>query len=321
MRLTKYNQKRNFNKTSEPKGKTKKKKALNLIFVVQKHNARNLHYDLRLEHNGVLISFAVPKEISLDSSIKRLAINVEDHPLEYAKFEGVIPKGEYGAGTVQIWDKGNYYPLKDFNKGLKNGELKFVLNGEKLKGEFHMINTKNNQWLLFKSKDEFSKKEKPKIKNPFTKISVCLANITKTIPTGKDWLFETKYDGYRIVAFVENGKVKLKTRSDQDYTNKFKNVEKELKNSFKNKNLVLDGEIVVLDESGKSNFSLLQEAIKQDKDNFIYCIFDILALDGEDLRKEKLIIRKELLRKTLKNSSKSLVFADYVINNGKKLFN
>jgi len=328
MRLTEYNKKRDFDISTEPKGKMAKTKIQNLKFVMQKHNARNLHYDFRLEHKGVLVSWAVPKGISLDPKVKRLAVHVEDHPLDYANFEGVIPKGEYGAGTVQIWDSGNYYSLKDFSKGLKNGELKIVLNGKKLKGEFHLIRTKDNQWLIFKSKDQFSENETPtnkksktkQSKNPFDKVSVELAELSNTIPSGKDWLFETKYDGYRIVAFVENGRVKLATRNNNDYTQKFASIEKALKRHFKDSAVVLDGEIVVVDSSGRSDFSALQNSIKTGKQDFVYCIFDLLAFGGEDLRQEKLQIRKELLRKCLRGCPDNLIFSDYVIGKGKQTF-
>ena len=204
MSLDKYNEKRDFTETKEPQGKKKKSNAKKLKFVIQHHLARAEHYDLRLEHNGVLLSWAVPKGLSTNPKDKRLAVMVEDHPIEYASFEGVIPKGNYGAGVVEIYDKGYYVPIEDIEKGLKKGSIKFFLNGEKLKGVWHLVKTDSKNWLILKSNDEYAE-EKTKIsksvKNPFTNISVMLATLTNTIPTGKKWLFEIKYDGYRIVAY------------------------------------------------------------------------------------------------------------------------
>ncbi len=162
MTLTKYHQKRKFSETPEPKGKIiKATKALH--FVVQKHEATRLHYDFRLEHNGVLLSWAVPKGPSLNTDDKRLAMMVEDHPIDYMKFEGTIPAGNYGAGTVMVWDLGNYAPIIPMKEGLKKGELKFVLNGKKLQGQFALVKTKGfggkeNSWLLIKDRDQYAKK-------------------------------------------------------------------------------------------------------------------------------------------------------------------
>jgi bifunctional non-homologous end joining protein LigD len=172
MSLTKYNQKRKFNDTPEPKGKATKLNKGPLHFVIQKHEATRLHYDFRLEHNGVLVSWAVPKGPSLNLGDKHLAMMVEDHPIDYMKFEGVIPEGNYGAGTVMVWDFGNYLALgtanredseKMIRKGLKEGMLKIVLNGKKLQGGFALIKLKNNfagknSWLLIKERDEYAKK-------------------------------------------------------------------------------------------------------------------------------------------------------------------
>ncbi|HSP87933.1 MAG TPA: DNA polymerase ligase N-terminal domain-containing protein [Ignavibacteriaceae bacterium] len=167
MSIKKYKEKRNFKKTTEPKGKTKKVKD-DLIFVVQKHDATNLHYDFRLELNGVLKSWAVPKGPSLDPKEKRLAMMVEDHPFDYKDFEGVIPKGNYGAGEVIVWDKGTYHSIETddrkesiplLKKGLEKGDLKFTLHGEKLNGQFALVNMKKpkqNAWLLIKKKDDYA---------------------------------------------------------------------------------------------------------------------------------------------------------------------
>lgn len=175
MALKDYNSKRKFDETTEPKGKTKKSKS-NLIFVVQRHAATRLHYDFRLEMEGVLKSWAVPKGPSLNPQDKRLAMMVEDHPYDYKDFEGNIPEGNYGAGQVEIWDSGTYEPIektkisdeKELLKQLKEGSLKFILNGEKLKGEFALVkmkNAENNAWLLIKHKDVFAKKSYDAEKN------------------------------------------------------------------------------------------------------------------------------------------------------------
>lgn len=317
MSLVEYNKKRNFNLTSEPKGKKTSKKANR--FVVQYHQARAKHYDLRLEHNGVLISWAVPKGLSYNTTDKRLAVHVEDHPIDYINFEGVIPKGNYGAGTVEIYDSGNYTPLEDFNKGLKKGHIKFVLNGEKLKGAWSLFKFKQDNWFAVKIDDNFTEIEQTTIKSlPFKNASVQLATLSKKIPTGKDWIFEIKYDGYRIISYVENNKVKMLTRNGNDYTNKLKQVADSLKN-IDYKNFVLDGEIVCFDQNGKSDFGLLQKSLKENKNNLYYCVFDLLALNGEDLREQPLIDRKQKLERLLYKAKKNIVYSSHT-GKGKESF-
>ena len=156
MSLTTYKSKRDFSKTSEPEGRVEKSKNKN--FVVQYHKARRDHFDFRLEHNGVLLSWAVPKGPSFNPKDKRLAVHVEDHPLEYANFEGIIPKGEYGAGSVIIWDRGTFRPIESFDKALKKGALKFELFGERLKGVWALVKMDEKNWLLVKDRDKFAKK-------------------------------------------------------------------------------------------------------------------------------------------------------------------
>lgn len=317
MALTEYNKKRNFNKTSEPKGSVKSRKSNR--FVIQYHQARAKHYDFRLEYGGVLISWAVPKGLSTNPKDKRLAVMVEDHPVDYITFEGIIPKGNYGAGTVEIYDKGNYMPLEDMNKGLKKGHLKIVLNGEKLKGTWSLIRTNNNNWLVVKSEDEYVDETKPKsTKLPFRTCSTQLAILTDKIPKGKDWAFEIKYDGYRILSFVENGKVKMVTRNGVDYTSKFKNIIPSLK-KLDAQNFVLDGEVVAFDENGRSDFGLLQNSIKQSKNNLKYVIFDLIAFNGEDLRDLPLSQRKAKLERLLFKYEDTLIYSQHV-NMGKQSF-
>ena len=222
-----------------------------LRFVVQHHLARKDHFDFRLEWDGALMSWAVPKGPSYNTRDKRLAIQVEDHPLEYRNFEGIIPKGEYGGGVVMLWDEGFWEPYGNVEQALRDGAIKFVLKGRRLKGKWALVRLKakegetKDNWLLLKEKDEYAKSidgisdfttsirtgrnmteieegEDEKItKNPFNEIDVQLAKLVNTVPESEDWLYELKYDGYRIVAFVEAGSVRLITRNGNDYTNRF----------------------------------------------------------------------------------------------------
>ncbi len=343
--LDKYNKKRNFNKTSEPKG-NKKNSNRELIFVVQHHLARKDHYDFRLEHNGVLKSWAVPKGPSFNPKDKRLAIQVEDHPFDYKDFEGTIPQGEYGGGTVMIWDEGTYTPILDMDQGLKKGSIKFSLNGSRLKGNWALVKLHNeeneNNWLLIKEKDEYTKdidgiskytksvrtnrtmkqisenKNSSIPSNPFDRVEVALAKLVNEVPNEKDWLYEIKYDGYRIISFIDNKKIRLVTRNHNDYTSKFNELIDPLKDISKGHSMVLDGEAVVIDDQGRSDFQALQGYLKNPNDqNLCYVIFDILAYDGEDLRDIPLIKRKQTLEKILKNSPKSLIYSTHVEGQGK----
>ena len=178
MSLKEYARKRNFNTTNEPKPNIKNTKYLR--FVIQHHMARKEHYDFRLEYNGVLLSWAVPKGLSLNPNIKRLAVHVEDHPIDYINFEGIIEKGNYGAGTVEIYDKGFYVPFEDFSAGLKKGHIKFILNGEKIKGAWSLIKTDEKNWLIIKNEDEYAMKKELKNTNlPFNFCQVQLASHSK----------------------------------------------------------------------------------------------------------------------------------------------
>lgn len=348
--LLEYNQKRNFDRTLEPKGKPEEPEEL-LRFVIQHHIARNDHYDLRLEWDGALLSWAVPKGPSFDTKDKRLAVQVEDHPLEYRNFEGTIPKGEYGGGTVMLWDEGTWEPNVDVEKGLKDGTLKFVLNGRRLKGKWALIRMKakdgevKNNWLLLKEKDKYVKEndgisefctsirtgrtmeeiekgEDEKItKNPFDKANVQLAKLVNTVPKGENWFYELKYDGYRIIAFIEGNSVRLVTRNNNNYTNRFAGIASSLLDWAAGRAMVLDGEMVVTDESGKTDFQALQNHMKNPKaQSLTYIIFDILALDGADLRGQKLSQRKETLQNLMENAPKNLHYSQHVVGNGNESF-
>ena len=322
MRLSEYNKKRNFSKTKEPQGENvdTKKKSKSLSFVVQYHQARAKHYDLRLEFEGVLLSWAVPKGLSTNPEDKRLAVMVEDHPLDYAGFEGIIPKGNYGAGSVEIFDKGTYEPIIDMEKGLKKGHIKVVLFGEKLKGEWSLVKIDKKNWLAIKGDDEFANQptNKESSQNPFNKCEVTLATLSNEIPKGKDWGFEIKYDGYRILAFLENGKAKLFTRNHNDYTVKFSQVAKSVENLSVN-SVVLDGEVVAFDENGRSDFGLLQDYLKNGK-NVYYAVFDVLAYNGVDLREKEFKERRKRLEILLNKAPENLILSSLVIGKGKQCF-
>lgn len=317
MTLEKYNQKRNFNKTNEPKGKEKKKSLKR--FVIQFHKARRDHYDFRLEYGGVLLSWAVPKGLSLNPNDKRLAVMVEDHPVDYINFEGIIPKGNYGAGTVDIFDSGTYLQTTDFESGLEKGHIKFVLNGKKLKGGWSLVRTSDKNWIIVKSKDEFaSEKEHKSSSLPFKTCKPKLAQLSTKIPSGKDWVYEIKYDGYRILSYVQNQKAQLFSRNNLSYTKKFENIAKSLE-KIEEENFVLDGEVVAFLENGKSDFSLLQEKIKKGKKDFHYVIFDLLALNGEDLKDLPLEKRKQKLERLLHKCPNNLIYSSHV-KKGKQTF-
>lgn len=295
------------------------------MFSVQYHEARRTHYDLRLEYNGVLLSWAVPKGPSFDTKLKRLAVKVEDHPVEYADFEGEIPKGQYGGGKVTLWDKGVYAPNVDFKKGLKEGSLKFTLFGERLKGSWALVKMADkDNWLLIKEKDEFA--GMPEITdtssivnkystNPFTSVDLKQAIAGADIPTGKDWIYEIKYDGYRVTAVLEQGTTNLFTRNRNNITEKFNFISEALTKFIGNRAAIFDGEMVVIND-GKTDFSALQHSSGEP----CYIIFDLLALDGEDLRPLPLTERKKRLKNLLKNAPAMLIYSESY-NDGGALFN
>lgn len=332
MGLGDYNKKRKFSHTPEPKGKTSKHQGP-LTFVVQKHHATALHYDFRLEMDGVLKSWAVPKGPSLNPEDKRLAVEVEDHPLDYAKFEGVIPKGNYGAGTVKIWDKGVYAPLdavdrkeaeKILLQELKKGHITFVMLGEKLKGEFALIKTHGENekaWLLVKKGDEYASKkdvtEDDDDKMP-TNVSPMLATAIEE-PFDKDgWIFEMKWDGYRAISEIKDGEVKLYSRNKIDFNKRFEPVVEALEKL--KINAVLDGEIVVVDEEGKPNFGWMQDYPKSVEGELRYYVFDILYLDGKNLESLPLIERKKILKDALAGIRPPIFYSEHIEKSGKEFF-
>ncbi|MDW5299964.1 MAG: DNA ligase D [Sedimentibacter sp.] len=350
VQLNEYNEKRNFKKTLEPEGK-KENSEEGLRFVVQHHMALREHYDLRLEWNGVLLSWAVPKGPSYDTHDKRLAVQVENHPLEYRNFEGTIPKGEYGGGVVMLWDEGFWEPQGNVEENLSDGMMKLVLKGRRLKGKWALVKLKakisetKDNWLFLKEKDEYVKtddgisefitsirtgrtmteieagQDEKVTRNPFNTADVQLAKLMKTVPEGEDWLYELKYDGYRIMAFVEGNNVRLITRNGNDYTKRFYDIASSLIELAAGRAMVLDGEAVITDELGKTDFQALQNYLKNHKaQSLTYIIFDLLAIDGEDIRGNTLIDRKEKLGILMKDAPKNLYYSRYVRGNGKESF-
>lgn len=375
MSLTAYKKKRAFDKTTEPVGG--KGSGKELRFVIQKHAASHLHYDFRLEMDGVLKSWAVPKGPSTDPKTKRLAMMVEDHPYDYRTFEGIIPQGEYGGGTVIVWDEGTYEALEaideDVNgqekyllKELKKGSVKMVLHGKKLKGEFALVKTKgmgDNAWLLIKhndkyaSTDDITKKDKSilskktieqvaktskviygendeksqakkdliakvtkkvdekenskkdedsdlkslleaaKKQKFYTKLKPMLATLVDKPVNNDDWLYEIKWDGYRALAFLNEGRVDIKSRNDKSFVEKFYPIPKALKEL--DLDAVLDGEIVVVNEKGMANFGALQNWRSEADGELIYYVFDMMWYKGFDLKSLPLTTRRMILKQVL----------------------
>src|SRR4051812_12299835 len=373
-KLKTYQSKRDFTKTAEPSGKvTGKRKAKALSFVVQKHDATRLHYDFRLELDGVLLSWAVTKGPSTNPADKRLAVHVEDHPIEYGKFEGTIPAKEYGGGTVMLWDEGTWEPIGDPHDGLAKGDLKFILHGKRMKGSWVLVHMKGRDtktrngsrenWLLIKHQDEYAtltdgltekfttsvetgrdlagiakgnksrKKtaqldEQPPSTNVWTggKARTLpkfrepeLATLVEEIPTGKDWLFEMKYDGYRALAAVAGDQVRIYTRNENDWTVQFHSMVAPLQKLTKGSAL-LDGEIVAF-KDGRTDFSALQDALSNGAP-LSYFAFDLLEQDGEDLRKLPLTERKARLKTLIGKPRQSdpIQFSDHIVGNGDKFF-
>jgi bifunctional non-homologous end joining protein LigD len=395
--LETYRKKRQFGVTPEPRGR--KAARGGHCYVIQKHAARRLHYDLRLELDGVMKSWAVTRGPSVDPNEKRLAVHVEDHPVEYNTFEGTIPEGEYGGGTVMIWDRGRWLPEGDPHKGYAKGHLVFDLAGEKLHGRWHLVRMRSRErdrhenWLLIKGKDgeargsrdkdileeksrsvttgrsieeiaagKGGKKRvwhsnrgagadktddkpqsalrtgiaaraaaKPKTRAKAAAPAVAsiggeqrlrergtqkravlpdfvphsLTTLWEKPPSGPEWLHEIKFDGYRMEARLADGKVRLLTRREQDWTHRFKPVAEAVA-ALDAESALLDGEVVVEDERGVSNFSLLQTDLKDGRnDRFVYYVFDLLYLDGRDLATEPLLERKAALARLLRATGRT----------------
>lgn len=368
-KLSEYQKKRQFDKTPEPPP-VEAPSSQDGTFVVQKHAARRLHYDFRLAIDGVLKSWAVPKGPSLNPADKRLAVQTEDHPMDYANFEGKIPEGSYGAGTVMVWDRGTFNPEgKDSaSRQVSHGEIKFSLQGEKLRGSFVLVKLKHsekgNEWLMIKHADssvdpawnidehdgsvltgrtlpeiaeELAPKREAAPLDPAeiegarkaampSSIEPMLATLIEKPFSNPDWLFEIKWDGARTIARVADGKVMLRSRKGNDVTAQYPEMAA-LPECLHAQRAFLDGEIVVLDDRGHSNFERLQERMHVRKppahliEQFpvTYYAFDLLYCDGYDLRESPLVQRKELLRRLL-HPRGAVRFSDHQPEKGKELF-
>lgn len=341
--LSEYNRKRDFDITAEPSGvePSGKRKASALSFVIQKHDARNLHYDFRLELDGVLKSWAVPKGPSLDPGQKRLAVHVEDHPLSYGGFEGNIAAGQYGAGDVIVWDRGVWQPHDDPHKAYAAGKLKFSLIGEKLSGDWALVRTRlkgsgdKEQWLLIKEHDSQARPSadydivqaqpnsvlsgagvgttKPRVnaKQVFpAHFKPQLATLVDHAPDG-DWQYEIKFDGYRMLARIQDGEVRLFTRNGHDWTERLPR-QAEALHALKLKNSWLDGEMVSLDGDGLPDFQALQNAFDSGRSlDIVYYLFDAPFLNGQDQRQAPVEARREKLKTALAPSKNKLLrFSD-----------
>jgi bifunctional non-homologous end joining protein LigD len=299
--LSEYRKKRDPKATPEPFGSGKRGKKP--IFVVQRHDASRLHYDFRLERGGALASWAVPKGVPLEPGAKALAVHVEDHPLEYAKFHGEIPKGQYGGGTVEIFDNGTYDLLEE----KPNGQLTFDLHGKKLKGRWSLVpahmDGKEQNWLLIKRSDDHVDDPSPVQRRAYKPM---LATLETHIPHGDDWTYEVKFDGFRAIAYIRGGECKLLSRNDNDLTGRFPEVAKALVKAVKSPNAVVDGEITRIDPAGKTSFSELQ----QGEGPLVYYVFDLLELDGEPRIDEPLTERKQQLRKLLDGRVKTVAYSE-----------
>jgi bifunctional non-homologous end joining protein LigD len=372
--LDKYNEKRTFEDTPEPEGREMESEEKNR-FVIQKHMARREHYDFRLQVNNVLVSWAIPKKPVHDPDVKRLAIKVEDHPLSYIHFEGNIPKGNYGAGTVMVWDVGYYY-LDDekafpatniMMEKLEKGSLKLYLQGAKLKGYFNLVKahgSKGDEWFFMKAKttdddidyesrsalsgktmDEITASETiwgpdqetrgnqkesipPKAGKTTKKMKEgkqkypgfvlpMLASLTDKPFSKSNWIYELKLDGYRVIAGKASEKAELFSRRGNDYSKKYHLIAGEI--STLNARFVLDGEVCYMDKNNHADFQKLQHD-DHEQDNLHYYVFDILWLNGHDLKHLALSERKQLLKILLKTPPAHIHYLDHVEKEGEKFF-
>lgn len=378
-RLQRYAGKRDFNRTGEPKPQVETPGGWG--FVLQKHAARNLHYDLRLEFGGVLLSWAVPHGPSLVAAEKRLAVRTEDHPLKYLDFEGAIPKGEYGGGTMIVWDRGSWSPVNDPEKSMAKGHLEFNLNGQRLRGRWHLVRMKRRpkekaeQWLLIKAADEYArtgsetdlldehvtsvlsgrgneelnrpdairedhKKRAEVVASRSFKlpeilringarkallrlfVEPALSAPADSPPTGAQWLHEVKFDGYRVQTRIDGEEIRLLTRKGLDWTSRFQGVAQAV-SDLRLGSAILDGEIVVEDAAGISNFNELVSDLKSGRqDRFRYCLFDLLYLGGVDLQNAPLVKRKEILSSIVASASPTghIVLSEHFEIEGPRFF-
>ncbi|WP_178988696.1 DNA ligase D [Winogradskyella schleiferi] len=341
MSLEAYRKKRTFKDTPEPKDVYNSENKYR--FVIQRHRASHLHYDLRLEMEGVLKSWAVPKGPSMNPKDKRLAVHTEDHPVSYLSFEGVIPKGNYGAGKMTIWDEGTYeslYNNEDLTTDYAEGKLKLVLKGNQLKGIFTLVRSssmnRKNQWLLIKHDDAYATNLsydaedyvvanfQPQTKSRTSELNLksivkpMLASPAKDIFNDKNWIYELKYDGYRALANVDSGAVELYSRNGISLNASFKIIQDELESI--EHTAILDGEIVILNSDGIPQFNALQNYDPTTtKGHLNYFVFDVLFLNGHSTTDLPLLDRKELL-KNLVPESNHITYCDHIDGMGKTVY-
>ncbi len=383
MGLELYRKKRNFKTTPEPAGRVQRRGSREPMFVIQKHAASHLHYDFRLEHKGVLLSWAVPKGPSLDPHDKRLAMHVEDHPIEYGDFEGVIPPKQYGSGTVLLWDRGTWEPQGDVDAGYRQGKLKFRLHGEKLSGGWTLVKSHGGKyggdksWLLIKENDEYARSgadahlvdtepdsvasgrsldaiaadpdrvwhsNKSVAENMRSgrvrrrkaavvpgkvegarkaaqpeSIDAELALLVDEAPAGEGWLHEIKFDGYRMLCRVADGKCRIYSRNGKEWTEPFATIADAVAR-LPLESAWIDGEIVVLDARGHTSFQSLQNFLSEDaRAKPLYFAFDLPYLNGYDLRRAPLVERQALLRKVIPDNP-IVRFSDHVLGDGPAFF-
>jgi bifunctional non-homologous end joining protein LigD len=384
MSLRRYQQMRDFTRTDEPRGAPPKARGAGR-FVIQKHAATRLHYDFRLELDGVLKSWAVPKGPSMNPKDRRLAVHVEDHPVEYGSFEGTIPEGEYGGGTVVLWDRGQWFPEGDVHAAYKKGHLRFRLAGEKLQGGFSLVRMHgrgdDKNWLLIKSEDDAvnpdgeilvrerpesiatgrtiddiaadpekkvwrsNRKQPAKASRPShskppekplkpaapryghtpkpARVEPELATLVDEVPAGDDWLHEIKYDGYRLLARIDRGDVQLLTRKHEDWSARFPWLVDALRAQIPAEAALLDGEIVHQGPDGVTRFGPLQQAISTGRhDALVYYAFDLLHLQGVDVRRNPLHERKQALAALFKNIPQDgrIRLSEHIAGDGARLF-
>ncbi len=305
--LATYTDKRDFDSTPEPSGTTKRRRGRRKDprFVVQEHDATAMHWDLRLEHDGVLLSWAVPKGVPMEPKLNRMAIRTEDHPLEYLDFEGEIPAGSYGAGTMRIWDHGTY-ELEEL--ALDDGKVHVRFEGERVHGRYMLVRTKGGkgssgkeQWLLRRLDPAEDPDRVPMPEH----VSPMLAKLADLPADPERWAFEVKWDGIRAVVFAEGGRIRIETRNQNDVTAMYPELTR-FGRALGSREAVLDGEIVAFDEAGKPSFQTLQSRLgltaeatikaRAAKTPVRYLAFDVLHLDGRDLRELPYLERREILR-------------------------
>ena len=301
--LREYERKRDRKKTPEPFS-GRKKRAKGPIFVVQRHDARALHYDFRLERDGVLLSWAVPKGVPLELGQRHLAVHVEDHPLDYASFEGEIPKGQYGAGTVEIWDSGTYELLEK----KPDGGLTVRLDGKRLQGVWTLVPARlsgqEKNWLILRKRDDDAASAKPRKKG--AEYAPMLATLAEGVPTGRGWSFEVKFDGFRALAYLRGSEARLVSRNGNDLTERFENVARALSSAIKTPDCVLDGEVCALDEQGRSSFSAMQ----QGNGAIVYYVFDLLEVEGTPVVGRPLEKRREELARLLDRRNRTIFLSE-----------